>query len=401
MYTIIVVTFVERKASMDKRVYFLTVISFVVGMVELIIGGILDLIANDLNVTLGQAGFLITIFSLIFAVASPILLIVTAKIERKRLTLIFLFIFLIGNVITVFSPNYSFVFLGRVISALSGALLIILCLVLAPRIVEEKYRGRAIGIVSMGVSASLVLGIPIGLVLGNSFGWRAPFVLITLLTILSIIGVFLFMGRVEPRPSVPLKVQLATLKSKKIFFAHLTTFLYMGGHSALYAYFKPFVQTITPLEGIWISIIYFVFGIAAVSGGGIGGALSDRFGAKEMVFIFIAIFSVTLFVIPYTAISLPVFLIGVVIWGILSWAISPAMQSYLIETSPETSDIQQSLSNSALHLGIAFGSFIGGIVIEQTSVVQNATVGGILIVCSLITTVISLRSKYVLREKKV
>ncbi|MUV38322.1 Purine efflux pump PbuE [Lentibacillus sp. JNUCC-1] len=173
---------------MDKKVYFFMIVSFVVGMVELIIGGILDLIADDLQISLGQAGFLITIFSLIFAIAGPILLYMTSNIERKKLTLMSLVVFLAGNIVTVFSPTYSIVFLGRIISAISGALLIILCLVMAPSVVEPRYRGRAIGVVSMGVSGSLVLGVPIGLVIGNAFGWRAPFVLITILTILAMIG---------------------------------------------------------------------------------------------------------------------------------------------------------------------------------------------------------------------
>jgi DHA1 family purine base/nucleoside efflux pump-like MFS transporter len=81
--------------------------------------------------------------------------------------------------------------------------------------------------------------------------------------------------------------------------------------------------------------------------------------------------------IPYTTFAFPLFLVVMIIWSMLSWAITPAMQSYLIESSPETSDIQQSLNNSALHFGIAFGSMIGGIVIENASVEMNATVGGL------------------------
>src|SRR5699024_5704457 len=197
---------------MDKRVYFLMIVSFVVGRVELIIGGILYLIAEDLNVSEGKVGLFITVFSFIFAIFSPVLLVLTAGIERKKLTLISLSVFLLGNLVTVFSPTYSVLFIGRIISALSGALLIILCLVMAPTIVEPKYRGRAIGIVSMGVSGSLVLGIPIGLILGNAFGWRAPFVMITGLTILSMIGVYFWMSRVEPKPPRPLKILVTALK---------------------------------------------------------------------------------------------------------------------------------------------------------------------------------------------
>ncbi|GAA0441442.1 MFS transporter [Virgibacillus salarius] len=375
---------------MDKRVYLLTIISFVVGMVELIIGGILDLVANDLNVSLGKAGLLITIFSLVFAISAPILLIATAKIERKQLTLIALLIFLIGNLIAVFSPIYSMLFIGRIISAASGSLLIILCLTIAANIGDDKYRGRAIGIVSMGVSGSLVLGVPIGLVLGNMFGWRAPFVFIVLLSLLSMIGVYYFMEKVEPKPQVSLKKQIHSLKESKILLGHATTFLYMAGHTILYAYLTPFVKDTMHLGGNWLSIIYLIFGIAAVSGGGIGGAFSDQFGSKKTIISTLVIFALSLLTIPFTTSSFAVFLVVMIVWGMMSWAITPALQSYLIESAPETSDIQQSLNNSALHFGIAFGSLVGGIVIEQASVQQNAAIGGIFVILSLGTILVSM-----------
>lgn len=378
---------------MNKRVYFLMIVSFVIGMVELIISGILDLIATDLRISLGQAGHLITIFSLIFAIASPILLIMTAKVERKKLTIVSLFIFLIGNVVTVMASTYFFVFVGRVISATSGALLIILCLVMAPTLVEPAYRGRAIGIISMGVSGSLVLGVPLGLILGNMYGWRAPFVLISLLTALAMVGVYFLMEKVNPQPTIPLKQQLATLTNMKISLAHTTTFLYMTGHTVLYAYLKPYIQATTSLDGTWISVVYFLFGVAAVFGGGIGGTLSDKLGSKQTIIIAIVGLSIVLFTLPLTATTLAIFLVGLMVWGMMSWVISPAMQTYLIETSPETGPIQQSLSNSSLHLGIAGGSLIGGLVIEQVNIDVAPIVGAVIIALSFVTAIISIRKK--------
>ena len=325
---------------MDKRVYLLTIVSFVVGMVELIIGGILDLIATDLGVSLGQAGLLITIFSVTFAISAPILSVLTAKVERKRLMLGALFVFLVGNIVAVFSPSYSILFVSRMISAASSSLLIVLCVVLAANIVEPKYRGRAIGIVNMGVSGSLVLGIPFGLMLGNTFGWRAPFLFISVLTLLSITGIYFFMGRVASTSQVSLGEQLASLKNRKVLFAQLTSVILLTGHSILYAYLTPFVKKTMVLEGTWVSIIYLIFGISALCGGAVGGTLADRLGAQPTVLAVIAIFGFAIFSIPYTIFALPAFLIVLVIWGMMSWAITPPMQSYLMKISPETSDIQ-------------------------------------------------------------
>lgn len=114
--------------------------------------------------------------------------------------------------------------IARIISSASGSLLVVLCVTIASNIVTEKYRARAIGVVFMGVSASLVLGIPIGLMLGNSFDWRVPFILITLLTLVSLTCVHFFMGKIDPKPSLSIAKQLGTLKNRKILLAQWTTF---------------------------------------------------------------------------------------------------------------------------------------------------------------------------------
>jgi len=375
---------------MNKRVYLLAIISFVVGMVELIIGGLLDLVAADLHITLGKAGFLMTVFSLSFAIAGPVILTMTQKIERKKLTQICLFVFLIGNLVAVVSPVYSILILSRIITAACAALLIALCLTIVPTIVEKKYRARAISIVFMGVSASLVLGVPFGLMLGNVFGWRAPFVMISILTFICMLGVHFFLGNIESKPAVPIMNQLRSLKKGKIVFAQATSFIFIAGHLTFYGYLTPYLKTVMGMDGTWVSIVYLIFGIAAVAGGGIGGMMADRLGPKSAIFLIVISFAVCMFMIPASAVSVPLFLILLSIYGMLSWAITPAIQTYLIELSRESSDIQQTLNNSAVHMGIAFGSFVGGIVIEQSSVNINPIAGGFIVIFSFAAAVISM-----------
>lgn len=384
---------------MDKRVYLLTTVSFVVGMVELIIGGILDLVANDLNVTIGHAGLLITIFSLTFAIAAPILLIFTEKVERKKLMLVSLFIFLLSNVLAIISINFFMLFTSRILSALSGSLLSVLCMTIAPTIVSKNHTGKAIGLVIMGTSASIVLGLPIGLFLGNLFGWRAPFILIALLTLLSMLGVQKFLGHINAQPAVSIMTQIRTLKNRKILFAQLTMFFYLTGHLTVYAFLTPFVKDILGLSSTWTMIVYFIFGIAAVTGGGLGGNLSDKFGAKHIMISVISIFAITLFILPLSPKWLPLFFILLIIWGMMSWSITPALQTYLIKIAPETSAIQQSINNSALHFGIAFGSFIGSIIVERSGVIYTPIAGGIFLLIALLAATISIKSKIQLAKQ--
>lgn len=389
---------------MNFRVYILAISVFVVGMVELIIGGILPLIANDLQVSLSAAGQLITAFALVLAIAGPTTLALTAKVERKKLYLWSLFIFFIGNILAFLSPNFEMLMLSRIFTAASAALLIVLSLTIAAKIVKPTHQARAIGVISMGISGSLVLGVPIGVLIGDAFGWRILFLLIALLTLVSMAIIYKFIDHLPPEEVVPLRQQFASLKSSKIISAHLVTVLVLAGHYMLYAYFTPFLETTLNLSPAWISAAYFVFGLAAVTGGGVGGLLSDRLGTKKAILLFVGTFAIILFALPFSTYVPFLFPIALVIWGMLSWALSPAQQSYLIQTAPESAGIQQSFNTSALQLGIALGSALGGLAIEHYPVSSNSWFGGILVVIAFACAVYSITrpvtsSKVTLQEQ--
>ena len=378
---------------MDKRVYLLTTIAFVVGMVELIIGGILDLVALDLGVSVGSAGLLITVFAIVFGISGPVLLYLTGHADRKRVTLVALLVFIAGNLIAVFSTTYLVLLLARIISAASGALLTVLSLTLAAHISEPAYRGRAIGLVVMGISGSIVLGLPIGVSMGHAYGWRSPFLLVMVLALLLMVGVAVFFGKMSTEMPAPLKKQLDALRGRRVLFAHLTTFFFLAGHFTLYGYLTPFVISTMGFGGAVITLVYFVYGAAAVTGGGVAGTLSDKFGARPTLLTSTALLIVCLLLIPHTTQVPVVFWVILVVWGVLSWAITPPIQSHLVQLSPETSEIQQSLNNSVLHLGIALGTLVGSVVIDRFSVEQNAYTGAFFVVIALGAAMVTLQRK--------
>lgn len=376
--------FKEGCVCLNLRVYLLAVSAFVVGTVELIVGGILDLIAADLHISVSAAGQFITIFSVAFAISAPILMNLTAKMERKKLYLYALAVFVLANLIVAFSSSYALTLSARALSAMSGSVIIVLSITMASKLVPESHRGRAIGVIYMGISGSLVLGVPIGMVIGNAYGWRAPFLLIVALSLVAMICIALFLQRTQPSPAVPLRQQLSTLRSSKIISGQLISFIMLTGHLTLYAYLAPFVQSNFDISPTMMSVVYFMFGIAAVSGGGLGGLLSDKWGVNKTILLIVTCFSGAMFMMLLASqASIYVFMAAMMIWGGLSWALSPAQQSYLIKHAPDTVEIQLSLNNSVMHLGIATGSFIGGIVIEKSSVANNPWVGGMIALLAL------------------
>jgi len=377
---------------MDKRVYLLAAIAFVVGMVELLIGGILDLIAGDLNVSLGKAGLLITVFAFVFSISGPVLLVLTRKIAPKTVTLAALVVFAIGDLITIYGTSYSTLIVSRVILAASGALLTVLSLALASRITAPEHRGRAIGLVIMGISASLVLGLPIGVSMGHALGWRSPFILNLALVALLFLSVNLYFGQVSINTQqTPLRKLIDSLKTKPILFAHLTTFFFLAGHFTLYGYLTPFVGIKLGFAGSLITVVYFIYGLAAVTGGGLAGYLTDAITSRRTLLGSITLLFFCLLIIPVSTDHLVLFWVVLVIWGVLSWAISPPIQSHLVQVAADTADIQQSLNVTALHMGIAFGTLVGGLVIDNYAVDYNAIVGALLVLFSLAAALVSLR----------
>ncbi|MGE6631870.1 MFS transporter [Bacillus sp. NPDC077027] len=386
---------------MNWRVYILAVSTFAVGLVELVVGGILPSLAEDLHISLATAGQLITVFAIAYAISAPVLLSLTAKIERKRLYLISLFVFTIGNVLTYFSSTFLLVMISRVLIAMSTALVVVLSLTITAKMVEPKHRAKALGLIFIGISSSLVLGVPIGIFVTEAFGWRFMFLGISVLAAISMILIYFSLDRMPVERVTPLKEQIRSLGHPKIFSAHLISLFMLAGHYMLYSYFTPFLMEVLHMTPFWISICYLVFGLASIGGNGLGGWLSDRMGSGKAILLVTSAFAIVMFIIPYTAGVFVLFMIMVVLWGALSWALTPALQSYLIQTDPVTSDIQQSLNTSALQIGISIGSAVGGAVFSMTgSSVDLAKFGAVFVLIAVSCTVISLKRPPLYIESK-
>ncbi|MHC8522097.1 MFS transporter [Rossellomorea sp. H39__3] len=376
---------------MNWRVYVLAASTFAVGLVELIVGGILPNIAEGLDISLGKAGQLITVFALAYAISAPLLLSLTAKVERKKLYLMALSVFTVGNIITFFSTDFTLVIIARIITAMSTALVVVLSLTIAAKLVDPSHRAKALGLVFVGISSSLVLGVPIGIFMTETLGWRSTFFGIAVLSAISIMLNAFLLEKMPVEKVTPLKEQFTAILHPKVFSGHLISLFMLAGHYMFYAYFTPYLIETFDSSPKAISIFYLLIGLASVCGNWVGGWLSDRIGSKSIVLVTV-LFALVLFAIPFTTGFMPLFVVMTILWGGLSWALTPALQNYLIQTAPETSDIQQSINTSALQVGISLGSAIGGTVVSMTGDVSHlASLGAILVLFAVISAAVSLK----------
>ncbi|CAM4181822.1 MFS transporter [Lederbergia lenta] len=350
---------------MQKRLLFIFIMStFVVGTVELIITGILELIAADLQVSKSLSGQLITIYAFSFAIGAPILAIKTAKLERKIVLLISLAIFIGGNILSALSPSYFMLAGVRIITALAAALFIVVVLSTAAKLAHPSKQGRILGLVYMGFSAANVFGVPFGTYIGSTFGWRSTFWLIATLSIICFILIALFLPKTEgatANEKMPFK---ALLKNREVVSLLSITTIWLAAHYVVYSYISP-MMTDSGYSLATVSFILLLAGVAGTSGTAVGGSLSDLIGSKRTLWIAGSLFMIALLFLRLSLPYILLFSIVIFIWNFAQWSTNPAIQSALININPKNAELSLSLNMSALNIGIGLGALIGGIIIHN------------------------------------
>ncbi|WP_028590272.1 MFS transporter [Paenibacillus massiliensis] len=348
------------------KVYVLALVSFLVGTSEYIISGILDQIAQTLGVTVAAAGQLITVFSLTYAIGTPILMAVTAKLDRRKLLLYSLGLFVIANLLSFVLPGFGMFIVSRIVMALGAGIVVVTALSIAASIAAPGQQASSIATVTMGFTASLIVGIPIGREISQLFGWKAVFLGIAVSGIIALIVLALTIPRMKGDEPVPLGRQIGLLVRPDVALGLGITFFWLGGYSLAYTYISPYLLEVSQLNESLLSVALLVFGIASLVGSKAGGFLTDRRGVTFTLIggMMLHIISLLLLAMAHSIISLFAFLI---LWSFAAWSSGPTQQYNLASLAPESSGVMLSLNQSTMQLSMAVGAGLGGIIIEQIS----------------------------------
>lgn len=378
------------------KVYLLALISFLVGTSNYIISGVLDRIAETMGTSVAAAGQLITVYSLAYAVGTPILMALTAKMDRRKLLLYSLGLFIIANLLTFILSGFGLFIAARIITALGAGVVTVNALSIAAKIAPPGKQASAIANVTMGITASLIIGVPLGRMVASAFGWKAVFLAIAIVGVIAMLVISAVFPRLQGDKPVPLIKQFALLKKPQVLVALAITFFWLGGYSLAYTYISPFLLEVTHLNESLISAALFVFGIASLIGSKVGGYSADKRGI-----IFTLVSGMVLHVISLILLSLvgqsiiAVFAI-LILWSFAAWSSAPAQQFNLVSLVPESSGVMLSLNSSMMQLAMAVGAGIGGLIVNRVSLASITWFGvfGVLIAIIAVFVLSSMASRH-------
>lgn len=375
--------------SSTWKIYILAITSFLVGTSQYIISGVLDKIANSLGVTLAAVGQLITIFSLAYAIFTPILMALTARMDRLKLITYSLGLFTIGNILAFVIPGYGGFIVARVITALGAGMVVVTALTIAAKIASEGRQGSALATVVMGFTTSLIIGVPLGRMTAEVFGWKSVFATIALLGLMAMIVIFFVFPHTEGNKPVPLLQQLSLLRKRKIVIGLSITFFWLGGYSVAYTYLSPYLLIISGVSDKLLSGVLLIFGVASLVGSKFGGYSTDRWGVSLTLIGGMALHIIMLFLLSFVTHSFIGVLVILILWSFSAWSTGPTQQYHLATIEPELSGVLLGINQSMMQLAMAAGAGIGGMVVEKISLASLPWIGAFGVVIALVASLIA------------
>ena len=357
------------------KIYLLALITFMVSTSEYVIAGILDKIAASNNVSVSAAGQLITVFAIANAVGSPLVVMLTTKLNQRKLLILSLVLMVIGSVMTFTLPGFGFLVISRIILALGSGVFAIAAKTAAAKLAPLEKQAGAIGTVILGFSAAIIIGVPIGRLVALVYDWKLIFVGIAVLSLLAIFVILRTIPAANNGAAVPLGRQLSYLKNPKILMGLGVTFFWQLGYGVIYSYITPFLLSVTFMSGREVSGALFAFGIATLIGSKFGGFMTDKIGNPKTLVGGLIVHCLALVLLSTIAKSTIVAIPLLMLWSFSAWSSGPGMQYNLVWLAPDASGIMLSLYGSFIQLGIAAAAGMGGIAVKSTSVQAVSWIG--------------------------
>jgi predicted MFS family arabinose efflux permease len=357
--------------------------NFVIGTGTLIIAGLLNEMAADLQTSIVAVGQLLTGYALAVCFGAPILAGLTSRIDRRMLLVGALTIFAAGHLLAAAAPNYAILMVLRIATGFGAAIFTPQAAATAGLLVPAEQRGRAIATVFLGFSIATVFGIPIGAYLGSAFGWRLALAVVGGLSVICALLLYAQLPKQLKVQPIDAAAWKSVWTNAPLLLVVAVTIVQASAQFVLFTYIAPALKDSVAAGPSTLSLTLMWFGICGVVGNIIGGSLIDRIGTPHVVAISIGLMLAGFLLWPFGHGSLPLIATACALWGLGCFAINSAQQARLVGLATQLAPVSMALNSSAIYLGQAFGAMAGGLIIAHQGVGALSWVGAIIFVLAL------------------
>jgi DHA1 family inner membrane transport protein len=336
--------------------------SFAVGTSEFVIMGLLPEVSADLAISIPQAGHTISAYALGVVIGAPILALLGAKISRRIMLIILMSLFTAGNLASAFSSDYHWMMAMRFLSGFPHGTYFGIAALVAASLVPAHKRAQAVAMAMLGLSLATLIGVPLAAALGQWLGWRAAFVLVALIALLSAVMIYRWLPPTPRDESASPWAELSALGNKQVWLTLGIGAIGFGGMFAVFSYVKPSLMALAGLTEAGVPLVLALFGAGMVVGNIFGSKMADKnlMGSIRVTLIWSAAvlgaFVLSAHVLWIAFIN--VFLIGTVV------AIGPALQIRLMDVAGKAQTLAAALNHSAFNFANAIGALLGGFAID-------------------------------------
>ena len=359
------------------QVFLMGVSAFIMNTTEFVPVALLSDIAQDFSITTAETGWMITLYAWIVAAMSLPLMLLTSRFERKRLLLALFAVFIASHALSVFAWSFDVLLISRVGIALSHAIFWSITAAIAIRVAPKGKKAMALSVLATGTSLAMVLGVPLGRLIGQWFGWRATFGGI------GIVALVVFILQARLLPTLPSMFEGSFRKIPELLKNPFLVSLYMliliifTAHYTAYSYIEPFMRQVGAISENAATFVLLLFGVAGILGSVIFSRWGDNFNTRLMlistILILVSMLALLLAVTSVWALS-----VIALLWGAALMLLIISMQAKVIMVDVNAQDMLMSMFSGIINLGIGTGALFGGYAVTHLSLSSVGYVGAVI-----------------------
>ncbi|QME72521.1 sugar transporter [Escherichia fergusonii] len=389
---------VTRKVAW-LRVVTLAIAAFIFNTTEFVPVGLLSDIAASFHMETAQTGIMLTIYAWVVALMSLPFMLLTSQVERRKLLICLFVLFIASHILSFMAWSFTVLVISRIGVAFAHAIFWSITASLAIRLAPAGKRAQALSLLATGTALVMVLGLPVGRIVGQYFGWRTTFLAIGVGAFLTLLCLIKLLPLLPSEHSGSLKSLPVLFRRPALMSIYLLTVVVVTAHYTAYSYIEPFVQNIAGLSANFATVLLLILGGAGIIGSVIFGKLGNNH-ASVLVSVAIALLMACLLLLMPASVSETHLAILSIFWGIAIMMIGLGMQVKVLALAPDATDVAMSLFSGIFNIGIGAGALVGNQVSLHWSMADIGYVGAIPAFLALVWSVIIFRRWPVVLEEQ-